>query len=679
MALLMPCAALPYVNTLLNGFVYDDITQVTNNPYLQSVHHLKEIFSTTVWSYVGVEGITNYYRPMMTLGYLICYQLFGPIAYEFHLMNVTIHTAVVLVLFAVTRRLFDDRTVAFVAALIFALHPIHSESVAWIAAVTDLELTFFYLLTFWLFLEMGRPRGQGSLARRLLRQLLLAGSFVLALLSKEQALTLPLLAMVYEHAYRDDHGETSWWRKLSRYGGLWLLGGAYLLFRVRAFGALAPASPTPKYTWYEAALSAVALIGRYAEKLLWPARLSVFYVLHQSTTVSEPRVLFGVTVIILLAVLFAGLFNRGRRSSGSESARTPEAGDGAKNEAARLAGRQARLASFGIVWLLATLAPVLNIRWMSANAFAERYLYLPSVGFCWIVAWAWTALWRRASAPNVPAPKARASTLRLALSAALGIVAVLAAVRIVSRNRDWRDEVALFTRTLATSPDAYQIRNNLGVAYWSRGDAASAEREWRESLKLAPTSVIILNNLGMVCAGQKRYREAVEFYQRAIRFKPDYTNPHLNLGAAYEEMGLRKQAESEAEVAVRLSPLNVAARNRLGELYLDDGRLSDAERQFVASVRSEPNPVGFDGLGDTYLRRGAPDVAGRAFQAALRCNPFDSHAHFQLGAMAEAAGEHERALEQFEAGLETDPANPEARTAVQKLKTQVRDVKLSKQ
>ena len=678
MALLVACAALPYINTLLNGFVYDDVTQVTNNPYLQSVHHLKEIFSTTVWSYVGVEGVTNYYRPMMTLGYLICYQLFGPIAYEFHLMNVAIHTAVVLVLFTVTRRLFDDRAVAFVAALIFALHPIHSESVAWIAAITDLELTFFYLLTLWLFLEVGRPRGQESLAWPLLRHALLAGSFVSALLSKEQALTLPLLAMVYEHAYRDDRGETSWLRKLSRYGGLWLLGGAYLLFRVRFFGALAPASPTPKYTWYEAALSAVALIGRYAEKLLWPAHLSVFYVLHQSTTLFEPRVLVGLTVIIFLAVLFAALFNCGRRSPGGEAARALEAGDRGEEEVAGLAGRQAWLASFGIVWLLATLAPVLNIRWMSANAFAERYLYLPSVGFCWIVAWAWTALWRRAAAASLRAPQARASTLRLALSASLGIVVVLATVCIVTRNRDWRDEVALFTRTLATSPDAYQIRNNLGVAYWSRGDAASAEREWRESLKLAPTSVIILNNLGMVCAKQKRYREAVEFYQRAIRFKPDYTNPHLNLGAAYEEMGLRKQAESEAEVAVRLSPLNVAARNRLGKLYLDDGRLSDAEQQFVASVRSEPNPVGFDGLGDIYLRRGAPDVAGRAFQAALRFNPFDSHAHFQLGAMAEAAGENERALEQFEAGLETDPANPEARAAVQKLKAQVRDVKLFK-
>lgn len=258
---LAAAAVLPYANTLLNSFVYDDITQVTNNPYLQSFHHLGEIFSTTVWSYVGAEGVTNYYRPLMTLGYLVCYQLFGPLAYEFHLMNVALHAAVVLVLFALTRRMFGDRRLAFAAALIFALHPIHTESVAWIAAVTDLELTFFTLLAFWLYLGAGRRRAGESRARFLLQHALLAGTFLLALLSKEQALTLPFLATVYEHFYRHDRARTRLTQKVLRYLSLWLLAGAYLGFRVRFFGALAPASAAPKYTRVEALLSSFALLG----------------------------------------------------------------------------------------------------------------------------------------------------------------------------------------------------------------------------------------------------------------------------------------------------------------------------------------------------------------------------------------------------------------------------------
>ncbi|HKS95337.1 MAG TPA: tetratricopeptide repeat protein [Terriglobia bacterium] len=648
------CAALPYANTLLNGFVYDDVTQITHNPYLASIHHLREIFSTTVWSYVGAEGVTNYYRPMMTLGYLVCYQLFGPVAYEFHLVNVALHAAVVMLLFAVTRRLGGNRTLAFVAALIFALHPIHSESVAWIAAVTDVELTFFYLLTFWLYLGPGRA--DPSRGRRFLRHGLLAGSFVLTLLSKEQALTLPLLAAVYEHLYRDDRVRTSAVEKLSRYGSLWLLGAVYLVFRVRVLGALAPASAAPKFTRWEAALSGLALIGQYARKLVWPRQLSVFYVFHKSAAPLDPRVLAGLLVLLASGAAWLVLWRASRRRLAED------------DSVARAAGA----ASFGIVWLLVTLAPVLNVRWMPINAFAERYLYLPSVGFCWLAAWAWTALWRTA-APRSPAAARRLAMPRAALAGALGILAALAILRIVTRNRDFRDEVTLFTRTLATAPDAYPIRNNLGVVYWSQGDAADAEREWRESLKLAPDSMIILNNLGMVCAGQKRYAEAVDFYRRAIRLKPDYTNPHLNLGVAYEDMGLKPQAESEYEVAVHLSPLNIDARNRLGKLYLEEARLEDAEPQFLASVKSQPNPVGFDGLGDVYLRRGRRDLAARAFRAALKFNPDDSHAHFALGALAEAKGNRDEALREFEAGLTTDPANSDALAAVQRLKAQVPD------
>lgn len=649
------CAALPYANTLFNGFVYDDVTQITHNPYLASIHHLREIFSTTVWSYVGAEGVTNYYRPMMTLGYLVCYQLFGPVAYEFHLVNVALHAAVVMMLFAVTRRLAGNRKLAFVAALVFALHPIHSESVAWIAAVTDVELTFFYLLTFWLYL--GLVGADPSRRRRFAGHGLLAGSFVLALLSKEQALTLPVLAAVYEHLYRDDRSRTSAVEKLSRYASLWLLGAGYLVFRARVLGALAPASASPKFTRWEAALSGLALIGQYARKLVWPRQLSVFYVFHKSATPLDPRVVAGLAVLVILVAAALVLWRHSRMAN---------AVDG--TESARAAGA----ASFGIVWLLVTLAPVLNVRWMPINAFAERYLYLPSAGFCWLAAWAGTALWRTA-APRSPAAARRPAMPRAALAGALGILAALAVLRIVTRNRDFRDEVTLFTRTLATAPDAYPIRNNLGVVYWSQGDAADAEREWRESLRLAPESMIILNNLGMVCAGEKRYAEAVDFYRRAIRLKPDYTNPHLNLGIAYEDMELIQQAQAEYEVAVHLSPLNIDARNRLGKLYLEEARPEDAEPQFLASVKSQPNPVGFDGLGDVYLRRGRRDLAARAFRAALKFNPDDSHAHFALARIVEASGNRAGALREFEAGLTTDLANSEALTAVQRLKDQVKN------
>ncbi len=648
MGLLVACAALPYANTLFNALAYDDNTQIINNPYIQSFRHVREIFTTTVWSYIGTQGVTNYYRPMMTVGYLLCYQFFGPLAYGFHLGNVLLHIAVVCVLFLVTERVFPQRAlqscggaptgtiVAFVSAGVFALHPIHSESVAWIAAVTDLELTLFYLLAFWFFLEVPRPGGGRSVGA----QLATVASFALATLSKEQALTFPLLATVYEHFYRDDRAMTTCTQKLSRYGVLWLLSVAYLLLRVHFLGALAPVTQMPGLNRYQSVLSAFALMGQYLWKLLWPAQLCAFYVFRKSASLFDPRVVAGLGAVVLIAALFAVLW------------------------------RRKRPASFALVWLLATLAPVLNARWMAANVFAERYLYLPSVGFCWMLAWAWVGL--------LDVSTRYSAFWRRALVAVLCVVAALCAFRIVTRNRDWRNDVVLYTRTLADSPNAYHILNNLGTVYWNRGDAEGAEREWRKALKLAPTNAIILNNLGLFYTKQKRYADAVTTFRQAMLLKPNYTDPHLNLGVAYEDIGLREVAELQLRAAVALSPLNTRARNELGKLYFGAGRLPEAEEQFRRSIESEPNVVGYDGLGDICLRRGTRNQAQGAFERAVSLNRFDSHARFGLGMLYATTGQKTKAVREYQAGLQTDPNNPEALAALQKLKAQIPDAILSR-
>src|ERR1700726_4861310 len=145
-------AFLPYANTLLNTFVYDDYFQVVENPYVHSFRYLREIFGTTVWSFQGAQGITNYYRPLMTFGYLLCYQIAGAVPFSFHLANILLNIVAVLLVFSVVRRLSGER-IGLVAAGLFALHPLHTESVAWVAGGTDLELAVFYLLTILLYLR----------------------------------------------------------------------------------------------------------------------------------------------------------------------------------------------------------------------------------------------------------------------------------------------------------------------------------------------------------------------------------------------------------------------------------------------------------------------------------------------------------------------------------------------
>jgi tetratricopeptide (TPR) repeat protein len=627
-AALVACATLPYLNILFNGFVYDDDTQVVQNSYVQSFRYLKEIFTTHVWSFRGLT-VSNYYRPMMTFGYLVCYQLFGMQAYGFHLVSLLLHVLVVCLVFVLTERLTGDRVWAFVAGALFALHPIHTESVAWIAAVTDLELTFFYLLTFGFFLAVARPGGRRS--EPMMAAMVFA--FILALLSKEQAMTLPALATVYEHFYRADRSETSASQKLSRYGVLWLVGVAYVLFRIHFLGALAPEEKFRQVTSQQIVLSAIALVAQYVWKLLWPVRLCAFYVFHPSTSPFDLRVLAGLLALLAFAALFFVCW--------------------------RSRERNVRFVSFAILWFFATLAPILNAHWVGENVFTERYLYLPSVGVAWLVGLGASKLWSRAAA---------GSAQRRALVLAGFALGGLCAARIVTRNRDWNNDKVLFTRTLDLSPEAYQVLNALGGVYWRAGDLDKAESAWRGVLARKPDNPEALNNLGLLASKRQQYAEAKGFFQRAMELKPNLADPHFNLGDTYLKMGLMGPAELQLRAAVAISPIDTRAHNKLGQLLFAAGRPNEAEEQFRASVRSTPNALAYDFLGMFNIRRGAVGEAARDFGAALSLEEFDSYAHFGLGDIYKATGRKAEALSQYQAGLVKDPTNPQALAAVHELR-----------
>jgi len=696
-AFLVVGAALPYLNTLRNGFVSDDEVQVLDNPYIHSFHHWAKIFTTQVASHGGVNT-PNYYRPLMNVGYLLCYQVFGPHPFGFHLVNVLLNAAVVCVVFLLTKRMFENRNLALMAAVLFAIHPIHSEAVAWIAASPDLELSLFYLLTFYFFSAVARPGGRFSY----IAQLAMGGSFVLALLSKEQAVTLPLLATIYEHFYRADHAETKPAQKVQRYAVLWVLTVAYLLFRIRVLGALSSGIRVYHLIWYQTFASAIALLGQYFWKVLWPVDLRLFCPFHPPSGLFDPAVVGGVVALAVCCALFFFLW------------------------------RRARPLSFGLLWMLVLLAPVLNARWMPIFAFAERYFYLPSVGFCWLLGWGFLRLWARASASG--------AVWSRALATAFVILVGLCSFRIVTRNQAWQNNFVLYNNVLAACPDANYIRRDLGAAYWQMGDAESAERQFREVLKVEPENSLALGGLGLVYLKKQHYSEAIEYYEKAIECDPQDKEAHLYLGVAYMDTHSLELAETELRKAVSLFPLNSNARNALGKLYLTEGRSAEAEEQFRQSVEIEPNIMGYGRLGLIHWQRGdvklaeqewrealrlapndstilnnlglvctnqgryteavsyfrqaiglkpddpAPHLnlgiaygemgqnapAETEFRTALSLSPANSQAHFKLGALYLSQGRRAEAMREYQAGLKSDPENRDALAAVEKLSSRVR-------
>jgi tetratricopeptide (TPR) repeat protein len=723
-ALLLLLAILPYVNTLQNGFVYDDHNEVITNPFIRSFAHVGDIFSTRILAHLGVRGATNYYRPISIFGFLICYKLFGLLPYGFHLANLVLHALIVCLLFGLTKRLFQDQWLAFATAAIFALHPIHTESVAWVSGVTDLDLAVFYLATFWFFLASARPQG----ARSEWMQLGMVGSSILALLSKEQAVTLPLLAMIYEHLYRGDRARTTWRQKVARYGSLWLLVPVYVLFRMRFFGAFAPVQLTRNVSWYEAILSAFPLAGQYVWKMIWPVHLIAYYPFHKTTTPFDLHLLAGVAALGVWALAFGVLWKHGHR------------------------------ASFGFIWFFINIAPVLNSRWLGPNVFTERYLYLPSVGFCWVAAWwvwqfwNWSAsrppslsklcstggeqtggsaaplcgkaspfrggtltnllraVWKAAPSrrrgeretggpgrkargfphsgaaePREPLEEvanlensARPNIWRMAFAAFLGVLSVLGFVRIVTRNRDWRNDETYYRVTLAAVPEAESLRMNLGAVYWNHMQPDAAEREWEKALVVAPQSAPLLNNLGLVSLGRKQYGEAIEYFQRSMWQRPNYTDAHLNLGRVYEAMGKAPDAELQLQAAAALAPLSVETRNELGNFYFTSGRLPEAAAQFQASAANIPNAGAYDSLADIALREGKRDAAEQNYRQAIGVDDFDPRGHFGLAAILAASGRTSEAADHYRAGLSVDPRNQKAQAALARLTTNSPHVNIPK-
>ena len=243
-----------------------------------------------------------------------------------------------------------------------------------------------------------------------------------------------------------------------------------------------------------------------------------------------------------------------------------------------------RQAAFGVVWLLATLAPVLNVRWMTSNPFAERYLYLASVGFCWIVGWA--------GVRGVELLSARGSQWRVALPLAAGadrraLGAIASSLEIATgaiispfTPRPWR-----FRRTPITSTTIWGSFTGSRETFRRQKRSGALPCAWR------PTANIALHNLGLVANAEKHYPEAENLFLRALAIRPNYRDAHLDLGKTYEATGRLQEAEAQLRTAENLAPLSVRAHNALSEFYFDRRQLRESEAEARRSVEIEPTPA----------------------------------------------------------------------------------------
>ena len=491
------CAALAfavYANTLTHGFITDDQFQILNNPVVTGSRSLFSAFGSGVWAFLGYRG--NYFRPVQFLVYGLMFRTFGPNAFAFHLLMVLLHAANTALIYAFARRLLAGRlpAAALVSAALFAVHPIHTEAVNWIAALPDVLVTTFALIGLLAFARQdAAPNTRQSAAH--------AALYLAALLTKETGvILLPLYA-----AYQWLRGSRRNWRM---YAAMAAALAAYLATRIHALGGLAPAQQAFFHlTAAHFAMSVVVLAARYLLALLLPVDLNFFHVFHATTGASLELL---ASAAALGAVAWFTI--RYRRSQ--------------------------PLIAFTIFWIAATIAPALNIAGVGQNVFAERYLYLPSAGFVILAGLAWS--WLQSARPNWAWPTAAA-------------ILLVFSVETIARNRDWSDDFTLLQVTLKQSPDSGYLHNLMAGAWVQRDQFQKALEEQRLAVQYDPESSVFHKNLGNILLGIDPAAAAREF-AAVIAIQPQLAEGHFDLGLAYQAMGDFSKAADEYRRALAIDP-----------------------------------------------------------------------------------------------------------------------------
>src|SRR5262245_56490103 len=262
-ALLVLVAFVVYLNALGLGFAVDDNSQIVRNPQLRDWSYVPTMFSQSVWEFQGVGARGNYYRPLQLIAYMLTYFAFGLKPFGFHLVNIALHALVTYLVYRIILSLFGNVWTAFGGAVLFATHPMHTESVTWVAGLTDVLCAVFYFASFWLYMEGTTTDDR----RRIWFAYLL---FFPALLTKEMAATLPLMAALYEHLIAPQR-DRKFIEKARRYLPYFAVFAVYVVMRVGYLGFFAMTADSPDASRPDSPVATlVVLFSRYLMQLVAP-------------------------------------------------------------------------------------------------------------------------------------------------------------------------------------------------------------------------------------------------------------------------------------------------------------------------------------------------------------------------------------------------------------------------
>ena len=661
MALYWPATRCDFVN-------FDDDLYVTANVQVQKGLTWEGI------KWACLNPVCWNWHPVTVWSHMLVRQLFGGKPWGHHLANVILQAVNTGLVFLLLRRMTGALWRSALVAVLFGWHPLHVESVAWVAERKDVLSGLFGLLALMAYARYAegiRAKGEGGTRKpaaggpwsvaggRWSLFNLPAGVFyllslfllALGLMSKPMLVTWPFVMLLLDY-WPLRRFEFSTVLRLAKekipFFVLVALASVVTFVVQQRGGILLTAKTLPLGARVGNALISYC---RYLGKLFWPANLAVFYP-HPGywplgKVLLAGGLLLGITVLVWV----------GRR-------RHP-------------------YLLVGWLWYCGTLVPVSQMVQTANMAMADRWTYLPSLGALVVVVWGVCELtrgWRYQA---------------LALSVAGSAVVVVCAALTRQQIGYWKDSETLFRHALKVTEHNWFVHNHLGGAFYSQGQMDEAIRHYREALRLNPDYAQAHNNLGMALLSKGHLDEAVSQFQEALRLerdnaeahnnfgiallqqsrtddairqfkeaiglKPDLAQAHYNLGAALDQKGQLDEATREYQEAVRLQPDYPNAHYSLGIALGRKGQVGEAIRQYQEAIRLQPDYAeAYNNLGIIFYQQSRPDEAIREFQEAVRLRPDQADAHNGLGMALSSKGHFDEAVSQFQEALRLDRDSVEA-------------------
>jgi len=596
-----------YWQVLDNDFVlFDDDAYVIKNDQV----HRGMTFDSLTWAFTSSHA--SNWHPLTWISHMIDCQLYGLNPRGHHLTSLLFHVANTLLLLLILVRMTGTLWQSSFVAALFALHPLHVESVAWVAERKDVLSTFFLMLTLWgytIYVKKGGVR----------RYLLVVLFFMLGLMSKPMLVTLPFILLMLDFwplgrlglvrdtrnvvtGHHTDEGPNVFrllWEKVPFFALAVASSVVTFIVQKGAMGTL------KTYSLQTRIINALVAYIEYIANMVWPVKLTVLYP-HPGNSLPLWKGVVAGMALVLITILVV------RKA------------------------RKIPYITVGWFWYAATLIPVIGIVQVGAQAMADRYTYITLIGLFVIIAWGANDLLSK----------------RLYRKICLGtLAAVILPVLIVltwKQVQYWENSITLFKHTLKHTSNNYLIHNNLGIALKEQGRTEEAIEHYLQALRSNPDYVKAHYNLSNAYAEQGKTKKAIEACKQAIRIKPDIANIHYNLGVFYGESGKYEEAMEAFKQTIRIDPDYLQAHYNLGGVYTRLGKYKEAIEAFRQVMRIDPDyALVRNNLGIAYGVLGKYKEAAEAFKQAIRINPDDAGAHLSLGIAYLSLNDRNSALEQY--------------------------------